>query len=136
MYLFPPDHKLLNACKHAQMREDKYVFVYPTSNKVSLYHLDSFYHEHVDAALNHDPDITIRIPDYTSRPTLNSLVSNGLLNRVASGDIYQVTHLGWYNNRLEFSTWLKLVITNVLFPAIVAFITTVLTLFLNGFIEK
>lgn len=64
--------------------------------------------------------------------SLNRMVGLGLLKRPAYASIYQVTYDGWNARQIRVRELFRAVVTHVLFPSLVALITTLLTLSLKS----
>ncbi|MGI6721093.1 MAG: hypothetical protein ACOX4I_00830 [Anaerovoracaceae bacterium] len=123
MILCPNDRKLLAFLKRLQRTESGYVLLY-TDNALS--YVGGFYYDDVQKAAASYPRFFTKIPKTSFKPTLNSLIEKGLLRRSPVSGVYQVTHDGWNNYYLRRIEVLKLVVTHVAFPSLVAFVTTVI----------
>ena len=74
---------------------------------------------------------TIKYSVASLHASLNYLQDNQFIVKPNSGPVYQVTHIGWYQGFIRRSEVLHMLLTHVAFPSLVAFITTLLTLFIQ-----
>ena len=128
MYMYPTDKQRLRLLIKAQKREDQYVVL---SADHLVYHSDTFSSDSVDKAMVSDPYIA-RIPEDSFEPALRSLQNNEYVQRIGSSPFFQVTHRGWNVLSAMRNDWIRLILTHVVFPSIVAFVTTLITLLING----
>lgn len=129
MELYGPDVKLLCRLKRAQ--EDLNAFVLLSEGSVRP--CPGFYASDVDRALQSSrKPLRLRIPPAFLDASLSRLLGLGLLEKPSSGPVYRVTYDGWFARRVRVREILRLIVTHVLFPSLVAFLTTLFTLWLAG----
>lgn len=59
------------------------------------------------------------------------LIDNNLVSKTRVPYIYQLKYIGKENSYLRLRDLLSAIITHIIFPSLVAFITTLITLFLT-----
>ena len=129
MVLYSTDTKLLCSMKHAQGTLSGYVLV--TDSDVR--YCPGCYMADVNRALD-SPQNTraLKLSKAEVRASLDRMVELELLIHPASAPVYQVTYDGWNARQVHIREICKAVVTHVLFPSLVAFITTLLTLSMKG----
>lgn len=115
------DSKLLSLCKNTQQDEAHFVVIDP--DRMQIYKSSGFYSTNVYAAAESSDRFSITIPAASVNPTVQSLVSLGMLRKFGTSPAYQVTHTGWFNRSLRRKEILKMIVTHVCFPIIVTLIT-------------
>lgn len=127
--LYSYDVKILSALKKAQQSESDYVFLDLDTSR--CWHCSGYYMSDVESAIRHDPDSHFKVRRGSEKPSLDHLIEQGCVARTA-GSVYQVTHHGWFNRSVRAKEVLKLIVTHVVFPSAVAFITTLITLWISS----
>ncbi len=130
MYLIPSDRKVLSALKKAQSSESAYVAIDYINGYA--YHSTSEDHRSVEAAFSTSYRIKLKRSKSELVFALNYMCNHGLLEHVNSGPVYQVTSEGWRNPHMVRMETLNSIVTHVVFPSLVALITTLLTLFIHA----
>ncbi len=132
MKLTPPEKKLLRAMKSVQESLDLFVIV--DSSRRELIRCGGYYLEQVDAAYKSSEHVKkIPYPSIIIDHALANLIGYGLIKKPSSGPACQVTYKGWYNDYVLKREMLDSLITNIFFPAIVSFITTLITLLIRSY---
>lgn len=129
MILYPPDIKLLKTLKDAQAIPTYYVVIDVES--LQAFQATGYYHTDVQTAVRGGAGVPIRLSRADLEISLGYLVENGYVSKPASAPVYQVMRPGWYSRYVRRSEMLRLILTHILFPSAVAFITTLITLLLN-----
>ena len=130
MNLTPPEKKLLKNMIKVQGSLSCYV-VFGTDNH--MYRATGLSREDADNAVTTNTfSIPVKLSDPVLQATLQHLRSNGLILRPVMAEIYQVTYEGWYNAYILRSEKLSSFLNHFLFPCLVAFFTTLLTLFVSS----
>ena len=129
MVLYDPDVKLLCRMKRAQGELEDYVLL----SEGSARPCPGFYAADVDRALQSSrKPLRLRLSPAFLDASLSRMLSLGLLERPSSAPVYRVTYEGWFAQRVRVREVLRLIVTHVLFPSLVAFLTTLFTLWLAG----
>lgn len=129
MYLIKTDKKLLCTLKQAQESEVNYVYI----NGAYVYCCHGYTHSDIENAILNDKYKKISITNDSIKPSLKSLIDLGLIKKAPiSASIYQVTHQGFHHSEIRSHEITKIIINNVLFPIIVSFFTTLVTLCIKG----
>lgn len=124
--LYPPDVKLIQVLKKAQIYPNYYVAInFDTKQAYTIQWPD---HTGVENAFKCSEGIPIRLSDADLEVSLTYLMDQGYIKKPSSGPVYQVTRSGWYDRYVRRREIISLIVTHVLFPSIVALITTLLTL--------
>lgn len=129
MVLYDPDIRLL--CRLKRVQEELNAFVLLDGDGVRP--CPGFYASDVDRALQSSrKPLRLRIPPAFLDASLSRLLSLGLLEKPSSGPVFRVTYDGWFARQVRAREVLGLIVTHVLFPSLVAFLTTLFTLWLAG----
>lgn len=131
MYLTPLDKQLLKVMIKAQQTLQDYVIV-DGANKV-LYHATGWEHNYVNSALSDGKNkYPLDMEPYEIEYALNHLLETDLVTHGnTTSPALKVTYMGWYNEQLEKTDALHLLLTNLFFPALVSFITALLTVLIS-----
>lgn len=129
MFMYKYDKRVLKHCKSVQKSIDKYVLI--CTENATLQHCDGPYTTDTDKASLTEPVFKLGIPAIYCEPALKHLIETGCIKRMHAGDVYQVTYTGWFSRELRRSELANKIMTHFLFPSLVAFITTILTLLLS-----
>lgn len=132
--IYSYDVKVLRALKAAQYSDQFYVYVDTSSGE--FYHLKSTKQKDVDSVLNRSSVSKVRNKKGFLSSSLSNLVEEKCLQKPTMGDIYQVTYHGWQLPSAIRSERIKLVLTHVAFPSLVALITTILTLLFSSWVSN
>ena len=124
-YLPNSDLKVLRALKKAQRTEKCYVCLSTPGS--DAHHMRKFGLEEAKRSVQEEPPVKISVSDDSLDPSLDALVEEGLIRKPSNFAIYQVTHAGWYHRQIRAKEIVHAVVTHFLFPAGVAFLTTLLT---------
>lgn len=129
MYLPPPDKKLLKAMVAAQKSEGAFVVI--NYDTMRAYFSSSVGFKSDLIAMECDANrVNIPIPKSSLQGTLDSLQHYGLINRKSQGSNYanyQVTHYGFTHRAIRIHNAWSAIISHIVFPSIVAFITALIT---------
>lgn len=125
----PPDRRLLRKLKYAQSFENYYVVIDVETMKA--YSASGYYQVDAENAVATGKGIALGVSLALLDASIDYLRELGLLDYIA-GPVYQVTHIGWYHPYIRRRELLHNVVTHVLFPSVVAFITALLTILLKG----
>lgn len=128
MYLTFNETRILSALKKAQSSLNSYVLVDLDGQKA--YCCSECSHTAANAALEKEAGIKIKASSAEIEAALSFFREEGFLKRPAFARIYQVTYDGWRNRSLRRHEILTTVVTHFLFPSLVAFVTTIVTLFM------
>lgn len=126
MHLFKSDIRILETLKKVQKSEECYVYV-DIPNK-RAYFSTSYYHDAVINAVSTNDYVSIESHNESISASLRYLEKHGLISTIGPS-VYQVTHLGWFNKEVMRRELIHSLITHILFPSIVALVTTLLALF-------
>lgn len=126
--LYPPDVKLLCALKEAQHEIQNFVVI-DFDNRVA-HMATGYYHTDVEVALSNDDHVPLPLSHAELAISIRWLIQNGLLQSFGTSPAYQVTYHGWYYKYVIWNERWRMALTHFLFPAAVAFVTTILTLLL------
>ena len=128
MTLYPPDIKLLKTLKEAQGIPTYYVVI--DENSMQAFQCTSYHHSDVETAINGGQGIPIRLSRADLEISLQYLLENKYITRPAMAPVFQVLRPGWYNRYVRRREIIQAIVTHIVFPSIVALITTLLTLYL------
>lgn len=128
--LFPPDIRLLKTLKKVQGLPTYYVAINTATKQA--YMITGCTLADVTNAFNASEGVPIKLSDAELAISLDYLKDQGCIIKPANAPVYQVTHSGWYNGYVRRKEALSLVLTHVLFPSAVAFITTIITLLVRA----
>ena len=131
LYLY--DIRILKACKKAQKDEESYVLI--DANNFKCYHCPELSMSASKKALEGEWSSSFSILVTSFNASIEHLIQTGCLVRPALGNIYHVTHAGWFSSHVTRCEIAKLILTHVFFPSFVAFITTIITIWINSFLE-
>mgnify|MGYP007101912449 CR=1 FL=1 len=132
--IYSYDVKVLRALKAAQYSEQFYVYV--DTELGDCYHLNSLTHEAVENASSHQSVSKIKNRKGFLSSSLVNLQKENCIDKPAMGDLYQVTYNGWQLPSARRAERRKLILTHVAFPALVALLTTVITLLVTALLGK
>ena len=132
--IYPYDVKVLKALKAAQYSEQFYVYVDAESGE--CYHLKSKSYEEINSVSNNPSVSKIKNKKGFLSSSLSNLVEEKCLNKPLTGNIYQVTYIGWLLPSVRRAERRKLILTHVAFPSLVALITTILTLLVSSWLNN
>ena len=132
--IYSYDVKVLRALKAAQYSEQFYVYVDAESGE--CFHLKSVTREDVDSALRHQSVSKIKNKKGFLSSSLSNLQREQCIEKPAMANIYQVTYNGWQLPSARRAERRKLILTHVVFPALVALVTTVITLLVSSVLSK
>ena len=127
--LYPPDIKLLKTLKKAQSVPNYYVAI--NTHTMQAYTTTGYYTDDVDTAFKGTDGVPIKLSEADLEVSLQYLLKHEFITKPSSGSVYQVTRSGWYNRYVRRREILSLILTHVLFPSVVAFITTIITLIIS-----
>lgn len=129
MVLYDPDVRLLCRMKRVQGELNDFVLI----SEGSARSCPGFYAADVDRAMKSSrKPLRLRLSPAFLDASLSRMLSLGLLERPTAAPVYRVTYEGWFVRQVRVREILRLIVTHVLFPSLVAFITTLLTLWLAG----
>lgn len=128
MYLPPTERKMLYYMKKAQKREGQFVAI--SDDSLTLAYTTGYYLSDVAKALASTEAIHLKMHEESAEAALEALIDKDLVERLSSGAC-QVTHSGWFNRHIRCYEVVKAIITHFIFPAAVAFVTTMITLLLK-----
>lgn len=128
MQLFKSDIRILEALKTVQESETCYAIV--DFEQKRAYHTTSYYHDAVERAISTNNYVVIRSGEENIAASLLYLAKHGFVVHIG-GPVYQVTHKGWFSKELRRRKIVHSLINHVLFPSLVALITTLLTLLIS-----
>ncbi len=123
------DKKVLKLMKEVQNSEFCYVAI--DFRNMKMHRSISDTSSSVQNAFSNTIGETIKYSVASLHASLNYLQDNQFIVKPNSGPVYQVTHIGWYQGFIRRSEVLHMLLTHVAFPSLVAFITTLLTLFIQ-----
>lgn len=132
--LYPPDIKLLTRLKTAQCSPTHYVVI--DYDHLMAFPATGFYHIDVETAIGSGNGISLNISHAELEVSLAYLLKEGCIEKPSSGPVYHVTHSGWYNRYARRRECLRMFLTHILFPMLVAAVTTIFTLWLSDKIEN
>lgn len=128
MELYRTDTKLLTRMKQAQGSLTGYALVTDTH----VCSCAGFRQSDVDHALESPQRVhRLSLPPDIVKASLVRMDSLGLIRRTGTSPAYQVTYDGWNARSVRVKEVSKLILTHILFPFLVAFLTTVFTLLVD-----
>lgn len=125
MILYKSDRDMLSALRTAQ--GDEAHWVVPDKEHFCCYQSSGWESSHVEHAYKHSSPVRISVDAPSFDPSIEYLISTGLLSRKGSSPALHVTHLGWINRSITKAKIAELLLTHAAFPSIVAFLTVLLT---------
>ena len=130
MFLPRNDRLLLHKLKSVQGEEYNYIVI-DLDQKITC---RCFGQQQKDVEKAYASDLWEKLPKnkLATSSSLDYLISIGMVKKVNSGPVYKVTPQGWRNSSVREHEIVVAVITHVLFPSLVAFVTTLLTLTIRG----
>lgn len=132
MHLVKIHCKVLRSLIQAQMKPEKgrYAVIDPSSGAV--YSCDGFYYADVQRAMAGAPAAMLpRITQNELEEILDYLAGNRLIRRAPGGPAIHVTQDGWYHRSIRLHDFMQAVVTHIVFPSVVAFLTTIITLMIK-----
>lgn len=129
MNIYKTDRKILRIVKKAQGSLGKYVYI--DVFNPCIYHLEGSDIENRNRAFAENPFSKLKFDTDTIHLSIQNLMDADLLNSFSSG-IYQVTYHGWNYRAVRRSEIVNKLVTHILFPSLVAFITTLITLLISS----
>lgn len=133
MFLTSLDKKLLKKLIRVQSTLPDYVIV--ISEDQIIYHSCGWSSECVNKSFQYGNKHFVNMKPYEIEYALNHLIESGLVLRDpkhGTSPCLQVSYMGWYHESVCRSNALHLLLTNLFFPALVAFVTALITLMLSG----
>lgn len=129
MVLYSTDITLLGAMKRSQGSLTGYVLVTDTDVR----YCPGCYMVDVTRALDSPQSVhVLKWSPAEVQASLGRMQSLGLLLRPSSAPVFQVTYDGWNARQVRFREIGKAIVTHVVFPSLVALVTTLLTLTLKS----
>lgn len=129
MFLVKTDRKILKACCELQSCHGSYLFI--DQQLPRIYRSPSYDFEDVRRSIASDNFVEVPVSWSVLDSSIQFLIANGFLNTTEVSGIFQVSHDGWIYEDVHRHEFVMLVLTHVLFPSFVAFVTTVITLALT-----
>lgn len=120
---------LLTAIKNVQTSLSSYVYIDIYSQRV--YPISTINIEETSRAIENDIFSSYKVRSCDFKGTMQYLVDNNLVSETKVPYIYQLKYIGKENLYLRLHDLLSAIITHIIFPSLVAFITTLITLFLT-----
>lgn len=127
---------LLTAIKNVQTSLSSYVYIDIYNQRV--YPISEINIEETSRTIGNDifssyNDIfsSYKVKSCDFKETMQYLIDNNLVSKTKVPYIYQLKYIGRENSYLRLRDLLSAIITHIIFPSLVAFITTLITLFLT-----
>nr|DAG17121.1 MAG TPA: hypothetical protein [Caudoviricetes sp.] len=120
---------LLTAIKNVQTSLSSYVYIDIYSQKV--YPISEMSIENTNKSIGNGIFSSYKVRSCDFKGTMQYLVDNNLVSETKVPYIYQLKYIGKENSYLRLRDLLSAIITHIIFPSLVAFITTLITLFLT-----
>ena len=120
---------LLTAIKNVQTSLSSYVYIDIYSQRV--YPISTINIEETNRVIESDIFSSYKVKSCDLKETMQYLIDNNLVSKTRVPYIYQLKYIGKENSYLRMRDLLSAIITHIIFPSLVAFITTLITLFLT-----
>lgn len=120
---------LLTAIKNVQTSLNSYVYIDIYNQRV--YPISEINIEKTRRTIGNDIFSSYKVKSCDFKETMQYLIDNNLVSKTRVPYIYQLKYIGKENSYLRLRDLLSAIITHIIFPSLVAFITTLITLFLT-----
>lgn len=120
---------LLTAIKNVQTSLSSYVYIDIYNQRV--YPISEINIEETNRIIESDIFSSYKVKSCDFKETMQYLIDNNLVSKTRVPYIYQLKYIGKENSYLRLRDLLSAIITHIVFPSLVAFITTLITLFLT-----
>lgn len=120
---------LLTVIKNVQTSLSSYVYIDIYSQRI--YPISEINIEETNRIIESDIFSSYKVKSCDFKETMQYLIDNNLVSKTRVPYIYQLKYIGKENSYLRMRDLLSAIITHIIFPSLVAFITTLITLFLT-----
>lgn len=121
---------LLKSIKKVQTSLNDYVYIDYLSQRI--YPVSNISIELDRKAIENNIYSTFKVQPSNFHGTMQYLIDNNLVKKSGASYHYQLSYLGRENSYLTRCEIMRAILTHIVFPSVVAFITTIITLFFTS----